>query len=176
MSVAADTSRRLGPRQYACVCERCGEEFVGATSVTRFCSKVCSVAAWQAANPERSREHKRNTARRMRGDADYAERGRAANRVYKRRNRARCSERERLRKAGIRDPSHPQFIEPVDREVVYRMHGGRCGICTEFVSASEFEVDHVVPLSKGGQHGYVNVQPSHALCNQRKYNQEDSHA
>lgn len=32
----------------------------------------------------------------------------------------------------------------------------------------DFHVDHVVPLSKGGMHGYTNVQPAHPRCNMRK--------
>lgn len=94
---------------------------------------------------------------------------RAANAVYKQRERARCTERERLRKAQV-CPGHPQFVERVDRDAVYVMHGGCCGICREFVAADEFEVDHRVPLSRGGAHGYVNVQPAHPDCNRRKYN------
>lgn len=60
-----------------------------------------------------------------------------------------------------------QFIEPVDRRIVYEMHGGMCGICKEFIEG-DFHVDHVIPLSKGGMHGYVNVQPAHPLCNWKK--------
>jgi 5-methylcytosine-specific restriction endonuclease McrA len=44
------------------------------------------------------------------------------------------------------------------------MHGGRCGICCEFIEG-DFHVDHVIPLARGGQHGYVNVQPAHPRCN-----------
>jgi 5-methylcytosine-specific restriction endonuclease McrA len=52
--------------------------------------------------------------------------------------------------------------------VVYEMHGGMCGICKDFVSQDNFHVDHVKPLSKGGVHGYINVQPAHPLCNLEK--------
>ena len=61
-----------------------------------------------------------------------------------------------------------QFIENIDPKVVYEMHGGMCGICKEFVSKDEFQVDHVIPLAKGGLHGYINVQPAHPVCNARK--------
>ncbi len=60
-----------------------------------------------------------------------------------------------------------QFIEDVDPQTVYQMHGGMCGICKEFIQG-DFHVDHVVPLSKGGMHGYINVQPAHPKCNLEK--------
>jgi 5-methylcytosine-specific restriction endonuclease McrA len=30
------------------------------------------------------------------------------------------------------------------------------------------EVDHILPLARGGPHRYENVQPSHGDCNRRK--------
>lgn len=59
------------------------------------------------------------------------------------------------------------FVEEVDPRGVFEMHGGMCGICHEFI-VGDFHVDHVIPLSKGGLHGYINVQPAHPLCNYRK--------
>jgi 5-methylcytosine-specific restriction endonuclease McrA len=60
-----------------------------------------------------------------------------------------------------------QFIEEVDPQVVYQDHGGCCGICKEFIEG-DYHIDHIVPLSKGGMHGYINVQPAHPVCNMRK--------
>lgn len=131
-------------------CAHCGGAFQGRNrSKPSCCSKRCQRLRWYYANHEA---------------------GKAANAAYKRRERARCNERERLRKAGIRDEAHPQFVERVDRDIVYAMHGGGCGICRQYVPPDEFEIDHRVPLSRGGLHGYVNVQPSHPPCNRRKYN------
>jgi 5-methylcytosine-specific restriction endonuclease McrA len=62
------------------------------------------------------------------------------------------------------------FIEEVDPAIVYEAHGGRCGICAEFI-VGDFHVDHVIPLSRGGMHGYVNVQPAHPACNLSKRDQ-----
>lgn len=59
------------------------------------------------------------------------------------------------------------FVENVMPSIVYEMHGGRCGICEEFIEG-DFHVDHVIPLSKGGLHCYANVQPAHPTCNLEK--------
>lgn len=65
--------------------------------------------------------------------------------------------------------------ETVDPQAVYARDGWVCGICgkdidpdlryPDYYSAS---LDHVVPLSKGGDHLYTNVQASHFICNSRK--------
>lgn len=47
------------------------------------------------------------------------------------------------------------------------MHGGMCGICKGFIDG-DFHVDHRIPLSKGGMHGYANCQPAHPKCNLSK--------
>lgn len=84
--------------------------------------------------------------------------------AYKAANRSRYTDNEQRRRARKLN----QFVEDVDRSVVYKMHGGMCGICEQFVPEDDFHVDHVIPLSKGGMHGYINVQPAHPMCNMRK--------
>ena len=76
----------------------------------------------------------------------------------------------RMHAAKRRSQQLSQFIEDVDPQVVYEMHGGMCGICKGFIDLKieGFHVDHRIPLSKGGMHGYINVQPAHAHCNIRK--------
>ena len=43
---------------------------------------------------------------------------------------------------------------------------GRCGYCG--VKPESMEQDHIVPLSKGGQHTASNVVPACRPCNRRK--------
>ncbi len=77
-------------------------------------------------------------------------------RVMRRANAAR-----RARKRG-------QFVEHVDPLEVLLRDEGVCGICNERVDPRNFHVDHIVPLSAGGLHGYANVQVAHPRCNMRK--------
>ena len=74
---------------------------------------------------------------------------------------------KRARNADRRARQRNQFIESVDPQTVFEMHGGMCGICEGFIEG-DFEVDHVIPLVKGGMHGYINVQPAHPFCNRSK--------
>src|SRR6266705_1735147 len=73
------------------------------------------------------------------------------------------SERRRARK-------YEAFVENINRDILYDMHEGVCGICGWAVSRTTFHVDHVIPLSKGGLPCYANVQPAHPVCNLRKGN------
>lgn len=61
-------------------------------------------------------------------------------------------------------------VENVDRFVVYEREGGRCHICRRPVKRDAFHLEHLVPLSKGGDHSYANVAVAHPICNRRKWN------
>lgn len=61
------------------------------------------------------------------------------------------------------------FVETVDRWVVFDRDRGICGVCGNEVEA-DFDIDHVVPLTRGGRHEYANVQLAHRGCNASKGN------
>lgn len=44
-----------------------------------------------------------------------------------------------------------------------------CGICDRLVG-SDFELDHIIPLSRGGEHTATNLQLAHKHCNRVKHN------
>ena len=59
-------------------------------------------------------------------------------------------------------------VERVETLVVLELDDGVCGICGDDVDPSAFDLDHVIPLSRGGEHSYANVQVSHPRCNRQK--------
>lgn len=63
-------------------------------------------------------------------------------------------------------------IGRVDYERIYVRDRGRCHICRrpEPVPRDELEFDHVIPLSKGGEHTTGNIAVAHRTCNRRKFN------
>jgi 5-methylcytosine-specific restriction endonuclease McrA len=65
------------------------------------------------------------------------------------------------RRALLRDA----FVEDVDPAVLYERDCGKCGICGDPVSGQLMHVDHVVPLTRGGEHSYANTRPAHPVCN-----------
>jgi 5-methylcytosine-specific restriction endonuclease McrA len=149
--------------------------------------------AWREANPDRMRElvrswdsahvdrkravsdiwRKANADRVHEADVAWRnanpEKVKAASAKYQKANADRVSMWKRdghsLRRARIRE----QSAGPVDYAAILAEHGMVCHICLDVIaSLSDLQMDHVIPLSKGGPHAAENIRPSHALCNLRK--------
>lgn len=67
--------------------------------------------------------------------------------------------------------------EPIIFQQVYDRDGWICGLCSLPVDKKlkkpdvmRVSLDHIIPLSRGGDHLWDNVQCSHLLCNMRKHN------
>lgn len=102
---------------------------------------------WRRENPEQSKAHVNAWL--------------AANPDAAKEMRTRANHR---RRSLARDA----YVEDVYPLVVLEMTDGMCGICGEDVDPLDFEFDHVIPLARGGEHAYYNVQPAHAACNRTK--------
>lgn len=86
----------------------------------------------------------------------------------KRANRRAAAARRRARLRGAE-------VEKFDHREIFERDGWTCGICEEPVDpALEYphpmsaSLDHIVPLSKHGNHVRSNVQCAHFLCNSLK--------
>lgn len=73
--------------------------------------------------------------------------------------------RKRARKYGV----HYEYINP---RTIYIRDNWRCGLCRRRVDSAltyphpmSASLDHLVPMSRGGDHSPVNVQCSHLKCN-----------
>lgn len=82
-----------------------------------------------------------------------------------------------LRKHRGRAEKYGVEYEHVDVRRVYARDGWKCGICGDRVDRRlkyphrmSASLDHVMPLSLGGSHTYVNTQCAHWICNVRKGN------
>lgn len=92
----------------------------------------------------------------------------SASRAFKRGEQSRRNRRARLAEVD-RDPYTTASIAERDECI--------CGLCGEVVDLSvkwpatgAATVDHILPLSRGGDDTLSNVQLAHALCNLRKSN------
>jgi len=64
------------------------------------------------------------------------------------------------------------FVEDVILSILYERDSGACGICEKPVDRSllypahlSSSIDHVLPISRGGEHSYANTQLAHLGCN-----------
>lgn len=112
----------------------------------------------QRAKPEQHR------AARHRYEA--SEKGRAAKSRYDTSSagRTRNAERMRQRRATLREVPTERIVA----SEVFARDAGVCGICSQPVDPARYEIDHVVPLARGGEHTYANVQVAHPTCNRHK--------
>jgi 5-methylcytosine-specific restriction endonuclease McrA len=98
-----------------------------------------------------------------------------AERAYEARKKYVAANRERARVWGRRSANKRRalkkhaFVETVDPRTVFARDNGICGICKIRVDhMSPWEIDHIVPICKGGEHSYANVQLAHRKCNRSK--------
>lgn len=68
-------------------------------------------------------------------------------------------------------------VEKIDYDLIWQRDNGKCQHCKKKIDLNiprnepmGLQYDHIVPLSKGGEHSVKNLQLSHAVCNQRKNN------
>lgn len=55
-----------------------------------------------------------------------------------------------------------------ERKIIYAKTNGHCYLCGEFVDFSEFEVEHKIPLARGGTNDFSNLFPVCHICNTLK--------
>lgn len=66
-------------------------------------------------------------------------------------------------------------VEVVKRLTVFERDSYVCQICGKPTEGQHPELlspalDHIIPISKGGEHSYANVQTAHFSCNSKKSN------
>lgn len=170
-----DATRRRPKRpKVEGTCPICGTTFMG-TARRMYCGKTCSRKAHEA-NParpkciecdrpaiarERCRSHWNALRRQERGRENEAWNDRARAAYHQRRARKKNPD-GRIEQITTAD------VAVRDREM--------CGICSTAVDMTLIypdpgspSLDHVIPLSRGGEHTWENVQLAHLGCNWKKH-------
>ena len=120
---------------------------------------------WAANNREKTRAHYRKWI------ANNREKSRAYSRKWAANNPEKIRAQGQKRRAQIASV----FLETVREDRVYQRDNWLCQICGEPVdpelkhpNPKSVSLDHIIPLSRGGEHSYANTQCSHLVCNLRK--------
>lgn len=157
-------------------CSQCGAPFTAHLPHEKFCGSACRT---------RDGNVRRQMARRDRSPRPCSWCGSVFAPAYGDRRTAFCSaECVRARhakrtsgKAHIRRAiRHGATIERVDKVKVFARDGWRCRLCGVETPREAMgsmapiapELDHIVPLSRGGGHTYDNTQCACARCNRAK--------
>jgi 5-methylcytosine-specific restriction endonuclease McrA len=92
-----------------------------------------------------------------------------ASRVYEENNKdGRRARDERRAAAG---PGARASFDDATRRALFAKQNGVCPCCMKpITSIAVGEVDHVVPLARGGKHDVTNFMLAHRQCNKEKHN------
>lgn len=161
-------------------CEFCGTSLEGRRSNARFCGRPCKMAHWHAANrgteEGKARERERNSERYSRESGHrraYArgvyrsdpDAGREKARPYRADHPERRLEAGDVRSERMKtNPGYVPFAR-AEWDRVLNRHGNRCAYCGD---SGPMEMDHVVPISRGGRHALANIVPACPPCNRSK--------
>lgn len=141
-------------------CRGCGEPFQTTNPKRRCCSKACTT--WRHFNP--------GTLRVLDKECAYCLtpfRAPSPRHKY-------CSDacRQRLWNDRRKHNSKGSYVEDVSKKIVAERDRWRCQICRNQVDPQlawphpmSWSLDHIIPISKGGEHSYANTQLAHLTCN-----------
>lgn len=146
-------------------CEVCGGALPeGARRTRRFCSNRCKNrahaplrAAWQAANPDKTREYGRRYRERN-PDAVAA----TMRRYYAKNPEVFAAMRHRRRAALSADR---RIVTTRDWQRLCARYDNRCAYCA---AEAPLTRDHIIPLIRGGRHAIGNLIPACLQCNGSK--------
>lgn len=142
---------------------------------------------WRAANKERiaayQRERRISTGFNRRGQYDPAEyllnRERVLANQKKYRSKNKENENNRKKRWRLANPVEARLHvqarrakirgKRINKKDITNWDTRVCGICLKVVEG-EFELDHIIPLSRGGEHSADNLQFAHPHCNRVKWN------
>lgn len=72
-----------------------------------------------------------------------------------------------LRKVMFKKTRRKSFFKEL-RKQIYKKTDGYCYLCGEFLEFDYFEVDHKIPLARGGKNNFENLFPACHCCNSMK--------
>ncbi len=156
--------------------------------------KACQYVMFKervAKNPEKRRETEKNYRKRnpevfARRDKKYYEKNKERHlqngKNWKKNNPEKYAELNRRKEHVRRARKLNNGIEPYTEAQMLEAYGELCHLCEKQIDLTAprkvgidgweqgLQIDHVVPISKGGSDTLENVRPAHGICNIKKGN------
>jgi 5-methylcytosine-specific restriction endonuclease McrA len=132
---------------------------------------VCKICANNASRPGNTAYKEKNIDKRREYNRNHGRAKRQANpeaarRKYREWYRNNL-EKNRLR--ALRRNAGWVMTQEAWNAIV-EFFGGRCAYCYEPLAAETIEIEHFMPLSRGGLNNEENIVPSCRTCNRQKHN------
>jgi 5-methylcytosine-specific restriction endonuclease McrA len=166
-------AQRFVSGRVCCECQKINSQKFAARHPDRI---EANRAVQRAKSPDYFREYyQRNSSKRKSQARDWygANRGRAqeVNQAWRERNpdksraiQQACSHRRRAREA-----SAPGFHTAADLRRIYERQKGKCPLCRNSFAKVGSELDHIIPLARGGSNDPSNLQYLCTPCNRAKH-------
>lgn len=150
-----------------------------ARTIKKWCSDTCRVNHWRARNPrsvaaQRERRAAREKVQTIERNADQSC-SVCGKSFGSRWPRKYCSDPCKFRAAHVARYARRKGARSEPYDLVDVLSDDRCGICADGIDLSlsyphpmSVSLDHIVPLSMGGDDLRENVQAAHLRCNQSK--------
>ena len=168
--IALDKARAKAKGPFSVVCSVCAKPHVSKLPHTKYCSDLCRKAGWT-----RPKVHVACV------DCGVTVTGTMAKHLCDRCNRKR-SKASNPWKARKRAKRHGVAYQPINPAKVFERDNWTCQICGSKTPAKQRgtidinapELDHRIPISKGGPHTWENVQCACRRCNIAKGNKSSA--
>ena len=155
-----------GDSSHVSYCRKCQRELdkIYASKPQRKAKKKASIKKWRQENKEEIKAYKKErltNSKTRKIDRAGANR---RSRTYYQNNKQKCFDHVSRRRARVKK----SYQEKVDRLKIAERDKWICHICGKKVNRKNMSIDHLIPISQGGEHSKKNVKLAHLSCNQSR--------
>jgi len=138
-------------------CVFCNQNYLPKTNWQKTCSYECGYAL--------------QNQKKVRGQTNFGECARCgASLANKRANAIYCSKTCKCMDHTYKHRPKTRIVNTARRVEIYKRDNGQCYMCHEKLPLEKIELDHLVPVSRGGTSDSKNVAVSCQFCNRSRGN------
>lgn len=171
------------------ICIICSNDYFSYVRNRKYCSKVCSGKAHSGENGsawkggvskdtiymrQKRKEYNNDRGKELRKKYAFEGRYKATRKRYEQRNREKVRFWKRISEANRRIRSGPRLTVTIMQEIyednIKKYDTLTCYLCNKPIEFGEDNIDHRIPISRGGTNSKENLEITHRRCNMKKHN------